>query len=359
MYNKHKITIVTITYNARNHLERTITSVINQSYKNIEYIIIDGSSKDNTINVIKEYEKYLNYWSSEPDKGIYDAMNKAINKATGEWIIFMNAGDTFCHNFILNNIFENEELIENLDVLYGGVNIIDEKQNLINYIQAKPMDTIWEGSYCNHQSLFVKTSIMKKYKFNINYKVAAEKDFFIKLYINNHKYKLFDFPISNFIISENSFSTKNKIIDSIEMLFILTKYLNTPEKIFNHNHYNRLVSYLPKGLKYSTPYNMNLSRDFNDIYDFAVDLSIKYSKIAIYGNSKLFKMLEHIFKNNIIQVYDKYNYEQNINPLNKINDFDFDIIFITVLGREIEISEELINTYKIDKNKIISLCDII
>ncbi len=358
MNNSPKVTMVTVTYNAQEYLEKTFQSVIEQDYPNTEYIIIDGASTDKTLNLIKKYENYIDYWISEQDDGIYDAMNKGIEKATGEWINFMNAGDTFSSTNILKNVFEKETLKKNIDVLYGGVNIVDESYNFINHIKAKPMNTIWEGSYCNHQSLFIKTKIMKKYKFNLDYKLAAEKELFIKLFINKHKYKILNFPISNFVISENSFSTKHKIIDSIEMLYILTKYINTPEKIFNHNHYNRLTSYAPKKLKFSSSYNLNLINDFNIIYDFASQLSIKYSKIAIYGNSKLFKMLKHIFKDNIIQIYDKFNYNQNIYSLNKINDFDFDIILITVIGREKEIYEELVNTYNIDKSKIVSLCDI-
>ncbi len=84
---------MTVTYNAEELLEETILSVINQSYKNIEYIIIDGASTDGTIDIIKKYEEKIDYWMSEPDEGIYFAMNKAIEKATGKWINFMNAGD--------------------------------------------------------------------------------------------------------------------------------------------------------------------------------------------------------------------------------------------------------------------------
>lgn len=102
-----KISIITITFNAEKILERTILSVLNQTYKNIEYIIVDGGSKDGTLDIIKKYQDKIR-WISEPDKGLYDAMNKGIKMATGEWINCMNADDIFASDDVLEKIFSKE-----------------------------------------------------------------------------------------------------------------------------------------------------------------------------------------------------------------------------------------------------------
>ena len=102
-----KISVITISYNAEKEIEKTILSVISQTYDNIEYIIVDGASKDNTISIVNKYKKKISCVISEPDKGIYDAMNKGIMHATGEWLIMRNAGDVFCDKSVLQNILED------------------------------------------------------------------------------------------------------------------------------------------------------------------------------------------------------------------------------------------------------------
>ena len=101
------ISIVTVSYNAVLTIEQTILSVINQTYPNVEYIIIDGGSTDGTVDIIKKYEDKIAYWVSEPDKGIYDAMNKGVVVATGEWINFMNAGDIFTDGDVIDKLFSD------------------------------------------------------------------------------------------------------------------------------------------------------------------------------------------------------------------------------------------------------------
>jgi glycosyltransferase involved in cell wall biosynthesis len=116
--NNPTISIITVVYNGAKILEQTIISIINQTYKNIEYIIIDGGSNDGTIEVIKKYNNHIAYWVSEPDKGVYDAMNKGIKIASGEWVNFMNCGDCFCNEYVLSAIFSTN-IPEEISFLYS------------------------------------------------------------------------------------------------------------------------------------------------------------------------------------------------------------------------------------------------
>ena len=104
-----KVTVITVCYNAETGIEKTIQSVIGQTYQNIEYIIIDGGSKDHTLNIVNKYKDRISKVISEPDKGIYDAMNKGILAATGDWINFMNVGDSFFSPDTLSKVFEKSD----------------------------------------------------------------------------------------------------------------------------------------------------------------------------------------------------------------------------------------------------------
>ena len=121
--------IITITYNAVRLVEQTLLNVLSQSYPNIEYIVIDGGSTDGTVDIIKRYESGLTYWVSEPDKGIYDAMNKGLQKATGDYVWFINAGDSLCSSDTVQSVVSRLQKRKTLpDIIYGETNIVDEER---------------------------------------------------------------------------------------------------------------------------------------------------------------------------------------------------------------------------------------
>lgn len=177
--NQEKISVVTVVYNAVSIIEETIKSVLAQTYANLEYIVIDGGSTDGTIDVIRKYEDKISLTISEPDKGIYDAMNKGIDKATGGWINFMNAGDHFYSPSVVADIFDvREEDYSKYATIYGDAEY-----------RLKSFSYIRQGYECDrdhfmpfsHQAAFARADIAKKNKFNLKYKIAADTEFFLRL----------------------------------------------------------------------------------------------------------------------------------------------------------------------------------
>lgn len=193
---KPLISIITVVHNGEKILEQTIQSVITQTYKNIEYIIIDGNSSDKTIDIIKKYDTWIDYWISEADKGIYDAMNKGIDLAKGAWINFMNAGDRFYEIDTIEKVFKECKL--DSDFIYGH-HQINYDLNFRKIQKALPIKDFWKGMIFCHQSLFVKTHIMKCYKFNIKNKVNADYEFIYSSYMNNFTFYNTDIVISSIL----------------------------------------------------------------------------------------------------------------------------------------------------------------
>ncbi|MBM6670869.1 glycosyltransferase [Phocaeicola coprophilus] len=179
------ITVITVVFNDVKHIEETMLSVVNQTYPNIEYIIIDGGSTDGTVDIIKKYADRITYWVSEPDNGIYDAMNKGIRKATGEWCCFINAGDVFVHENIVRSIFERGGCT--YDVIYGDTIHIFTSGRFLH--KAEDVKVLKKRMPFCHQSCFVKSLLLKQYEFDCQYKVAADYDLFYRLY-KQHAYFL-------------------------------------------------------------------------------------------------------------------------------------------------------------------------
>lgn len=174
-----KISVVTVCYNAVNDIEKTILSVINQTYPNVEYLIIDGGSTDGTMDVVNRYKDKIDVIVSEPDKGIYDAMNKGIDKATGEWINFMNAGDCFYKDSVLESIkfaFKGD----NVNVIYGDIFL--KNSNVVK--KAEKLSVISHMMPFCHQASFARLSLAH---FDISLKIAADYKLFYDMYYKEGK----------------------------------------------------------------------------------------------------------------------------------------------------------------------------
>lgn len=218
--NDFKISVITVCYNAVNEIEKTILSVLNQTYNNIEYIIIDGGSSDGTVDIIKKYADRLAYWLSESDKGIYDAMNKGIRVATGDYINFMNAGDRFANSKVIERILSNQ--ISFFDVIYGNW-IVSEKT--YDFVRAPiPLKKLKYGSCLCHQATFTKTCVLKKRPYCNEYKIAADYEYICYLDYNNFSFHYYDDVIC--IYSADGVSAIQSIKSLQEAKKIALKYYN-------------------------------------------------------------------------------------------------------------------------------------
>lgn len=222
--NSPKISVITVCYNAKDVIEETMLSVIQQVYSNVEYIIIDGKSNDGTVDIIKKYEDRISYWVSEPDKGIYDAMNKGIAKASGDYINFMNAGDRFYDEHVLEIVAENSG---EYDVIYGDTMIKYDFGELY-----KKGLFFSSNDFClplGHQSTFVKTKIIRD-GFDTKYKIAADYNMLYNLYKSGHKFIYVDKPLS--VYDMQGFSS-SRVIDTYSEVATINGTKNTVRYYIN------------------------------------------------------------------------------------------------------------------------------
>ena len=169
-----RISVITVAYNCRECIEKTIKSVTGLSYDNLEYIVIDGGSTDGTVEIIEQYKDRIAYYVSERDKGIYDAMNKGLAVATGEWVNFMNAGDFFANKDVLNSVVEQME--DDAVIVHG--NIIKQCRGFYYFATPAGADKADVQMPVFHQSTFVKLSYHRSHPFDISFKSSGDYNFF-------------------------------------------------------------------------------------------------------------------------------------------------------------------------------------
>ncbi len=184
-----KLSLITVTYNAAQFIQDCIESVLSQDYKNIEHIIIDGNSNDGTVDIIKSYQDKLAYWISEPDRGIYDAMNKGLRRASGDIIGLLNADDMYAHSGIVSRIMQEFDQ-NNVDSVYGDLVIVkrDDTNKIVRYYPAKNfhIKRFEYGDMPPHPTFYVKRHLYEQYgDFDTSYRICADFDIMVRfLYIN-------------------------------------------------------------------------------------------------------------------------------------------------------------------------------
>ncbi|WP_113663588.1 glycosyltransferase family 2 protein [Pedobacter nanyangensis] len=227
-----KLSIITIVYNNVKDIERTMLSILNQTYPNIEYIVIDGASNDGTLEVIKKYEDSIATLISEKDKGIYDAMNKGLAIATGDYVLFMNSGDEIYEPETVEKIFASAP---NADIYYGETEMYDENWNSLGRRRHQaPEHFTWEsfkyGMSISHQAIYIKRSLTEPY--NLQYKYSADIDWIIKIakkassIVNTHLY------VAKYLVGGMS---KKKHRESLKERFhIFSHYYGFFSNLINH-----------------------------------------------------------------------------------------------------------------------------
>ena len=223
---KDLISIVTVVWNAKDLIERTILSVLGQTYDEVEFIVIDGGSTDGTLDVVRRYDTKIDYWTSEPDKGIYDAMNKGVDRAGGEWVLFLNAGDVFCDSEVLKNVVQ--DIPPDAEVVYGG-HQEDYESGYRSIRTAGPISDLWKGMIFSHQAMLVKTSLIKRYKFNVASRIAADYEFIYSLYQQRRRFHRTQIVISR--VLADGFSASRNLRLTLDQWRIARNYTDQPVMI--------------------------------------------------------------------------------------------------------------------------------
>jgi len=226
------LSVITIVYNNVNDIERTMLSVLGQTYPNIEYILIDGLSNDGTLEVIKPYGKRITKLISEKDEGIYDAMNKGLEMATGDYVIFMNSGDEFYDAGTVAAVFATAP---DADIYYGETEMIDSKgQSLGQRRHKAPEQFSWRsfkfGMSVSHQAIYIKRELIEPY--DHRYQLSADIDWIIraakkaKKIVNVHRY------VAKYLVGGMS---KTKHSQSLmERFDIMKRHYGLVPTILNH-----------------------------------------------------------------------------------------------------------------------------
>lgn len=203
------LSIITINYNNKDGLQKTIASVISQTYKDFEWIIIDGGSTDGSKELIEKYTQYITYWVSEQDNGIYNAMNKGIKVAKGRYLQFLNSGDRLFSCTTLDKVFK---LKLNGDIIYGDAIFIknDINQRLVKYNIPISLSYFLSINTINHQASFIKRELFRNTLYNENLSIVSDWEFWINNAINGKRFQYIEEIIVYFDLNGLTSETTNQ-----------------------------------------------------------------------------------------------------------------------------------------------------
>ena len=230
------LSIITVTFNAEKFILPTIESVINQTYRDFEYLVIDGKSSDDTTAIIQKHKDHIDHFISESDQGVYDAMNKGLKLAKGKYVLFLNAGDEFSTPTVLENIFNQQP---NADLYYGETQIINQDRKILgtrSELTSRKLpdqlkkESFLQGQVVSHQSFIAKKSLCLLY--NLKYKCSADIDWMLQIVSKSTEIKNVNQPISKYL--QGGISDRQLGRCWSERLMILLKYFNPIQVLKAH-----------------------------------------------------------------------------------------------------------------------------
>jgi glycosyltransferase involved in cell wall biosynthesis len=226
LHPKNVVSVVTVVLNDVKNIESTMQSVLSQVECDIEYILIDGGSSDGTLELIKKYHDKIKYVCSEADSGIYFAMNKAIDVAEGEWIIFLNSGDIFSCPTVVRDVLSNITL--DVDVIYGQ-HIVKYQDCLTRQHIPGGIGSLWKGMFFSHQTMFTRVAKLKKNHFDCDFKLASDYEIVSKLFHLGCNFLYVPIPVA--VISAEGISDTRR-------LDVFREYARISARYFpNKTHY--------------------------------------------------------------------------------------------------------------------------
>lgn len=227
-----KISIITVCYNAEKTIERTIRSIINQNYPDIEYVVVDGKSTDKTIEILEKYKNYIGVIVSENDKGIYDAMNKGIALASGSYVLFLNADDYLFSADTIKNMMSIVSSDQVSDIFYGNVLMYEDNNGYAKIWKPELASSkLLYRSTLPHPSTIFKRSLFEKIgMYDDSYKIAADFEFFVRAFRESANFRYLDQLVAVFSYGGISTSGKYKKLTHDEREQILEKHFSVTQR---------------------------------------------------------------------------------------------------------------------------------
>jgi glycosyltransferase involved in cell wall biosynthesis len=340
------ISVITVVKNSVSLIEQTLISIFGQTYRDIELIIIDGKSIDGTLDIIANYKDQISSFISEEDNGIFDAMNKGVSYCSGEWVCFLNAGDTFVDRKSLENLSDNWD--RKSKIILSNTRILDKNGALESFYKAD-INKIKFNTPAFHQSQIVRSELLKSRPYDCYFNLTADYDFILYHHLTGELIQHVDFDTINFL--GGGISSKHRGKAMVQSLAIMAKYSVSFDAIMTSHWYLSLIETRDSSID-----NYDFSIRFNKLQNQVLKLRSKYDKIALYGNGKISKFIQFLLEDNFVFCTDASltntpNSSENI-KIGEIHNRKFDKIIVSVLGREKEIIDHLQNDFSIPLEKI-------